>query len=568
MYFLGMCIHIAIYVLARIADDKITGTSFQFFEQLTENWLTESISSFDSYFDEPGCPNYQERLIRSNFSGIVQSCDCSTAYGYVVAKRCNYGKSSRQKRCTNMANSPEIKYHSWGGSTLCRQSSYISNYLDEVVVSKPDACPLNTINCGLSDSLGNYLCIKDSKECPINSFIIGRKTAGPNPTITTNQTTYNSQSREYTFTTSNYTYVFNEDSGFADYSNLSSYKLVLLNQQKAIFYNKSPYRLSSSSSYIPKIITHFTVSDDTPCYDEYYWSTYTREYILLKSVVRGTCSKYAIEDKEVPNPKNLNYVQYNTDAVLIDKESKNDFLDDNNITKFLLSLPLYTAPSNDVTTSLYANKYVGISESCRKLIKIEYDGNPGTTDLILSLKDFQTVIKDVDGYVYAANICSLIIMIIVIVFTFVLVVLLCADDSCKNKINVVFWVTYFYMGLWNLIICAVAAGKLKMVELKHINFLINNNCLDAQAHTIIEHNLNSYRNTLKLSQAAAIISAISFFIFPFAIYYMGIVSKENYMDEVNMESGMLDHECNEAPTASPSNVVIENFNNKDANAIN
>ena len=151
--------------------------SFNYFKYDYENneIISEINNNINGYLIESisfrkTCHGDEEKVIIGIWDGTVKGCDCD---GNLFKELCT--DDQIKSGCKSSYPIAPINYLIFNSSYICAKKSKIK-YKDLIktnqVVSKGNSCPLNYKLCGILDTLGRKLCVKNGESCPINNITI------------------------------------------------------------------------------------------------------------------------------------------------------------------------------------------------------------------------------------------------------------------------------------------------------------------------------------------------------------------------------------------------------------
>ena len=260
------------------------------------------------------------------FPGFKKGCTCAgiTSYAYdqngedeVNIGQCSYNQTLN--KCKNIDQIPEEQIDYWNKGKFCsklyeKSENELKGYLYFLnnSVYEGKNCQTGYKKCGKLDDMGNYLCIPNDEECPINDII-------------------------------------ESNIRLPDLENNYSYT----NIGDKYFY----YTNSSDNPIILKL----KVTEGKLCIDKTYYYTEFPQYILDNNFKYYSC-RNKIEGE-----------LYEKDFKPLDIQKKRDFYLNSNINISSLykegeyppyySYPLYSLEAN---MSLYAKRYIGFDKECLK----------------------------------------------------------------------------------------------------------------------------------------------------------------------------------------------------------
>jgi hypothetical protein len=116
------------------------------------------------------CNGDEEKLTLGVWDGTSDGCDC----GNILFKNiCS--KDQKENGCTSLFSNEPINYMLFNSSYICAKKSklkYRELLKTNQVISKEEKCPNDYKSCGILDSFGRKLCMKENESCPINANTI------------------------------------------------------------------------------------------------------------------------------------------------------------------------------------------------------------------------------------------------------------------------------------------------------------------------------------------------------------------------------------------------------------
>ena len=122
------------------------------------------------------------------FPGSVEGCSCVEVYSYprdqtgeyeVNPGLCDFNQS--RNGCSDIPEIPEKKLDAWANKKFCCKYYYLPDssfkgylYFLNNSVLENEECQSGYKKCGKLDDMGNYLCLPENEECPINDVITSR----------------------------------------------------------------------------------------------------------------------------------------------------------------------------------------------------------------------------------------------------------------------------------------------------------------------------------------------------------------------------------------------------------
>ena len=129
--------------------------------------LIQSISFRDT------CDSQEEKLVLGIWDGTNEGCNCN---GIILNGICS--KDQKENGCISLFSNPPIKYTIFNSSYICARKfklKYKELLKTNQTISKENNCPINYTLCGILDTLGRKLCVKNGDYCPINTDNIKNK---------------------------------------------------------------------------------------------------------------------------------------------------------------------------------------------------------------------------------------------------------------------------------------------------------------------------------------------------------------------------------------------------------
>ncbi len=303
------CGFLTIFIINFFIHSKLTGFDSVYTVNLAKNWITSPI--IDIQLGNQCSGNYSQ-LILDTWPGTVRGCICS---GVIQIGSCTSDDDENTNYCTDINEIIATPLSIWHGSGFCVKRTPVTSYLDFTISSSDSDCPSYLKNCGKLDSMGNYLCVSATIECPINYIkILAENEIVPN--------------------------------GFK-YLKLSRNGI----DKKLIFGNNGSTGM---------IITELKISDNTPCVNPYFYSKSSNSYILDYIYNRDRCF-FGYGGK-----------LYDDNYIPIDTMKLDDLYLDNNILYSIKSqLPNYPVNILQSETRLFYRNYIGLNKKCYEEIKYD-----------------------------------------------------------------------------------------------------------------------------------------------------------------------------------------------------
>ena len=129
--------------------------------------LIQSISFKDT------CDSQEEKLVLGIWDGTNEGCNCN---GIILNGICS--KDQKENGCVSLFSNPPIKYTIFNSSYICATKfklKYKELLKTNQTISKENNCPINYTLCGILDTLGRKLCVKNGEYCPINTNNVQNK---------------------------------------------------------------------------------------------------------------------------------------------------------------------------------------------------------------------------------------------------------------------------------------------------------------------------------------------------------------------------------------------------------
>ena len=112
------------------------------------------------------CDIEEEKLILGIWDETSEGCDCN---GNILNWKCS--KKQKENDCVSLFSDPPVECVIFNSSYLCVKRlklKYRELLKTNQVISKEKNCPLNYTFCGVLDTLGRKLCVKNEESCPLN----------------------------------------------------------------------------------------------------------------------------------------------------------------------------------------------------------------------------------------------------------------------------------------------------------------------------------------------------------------------------------------------------------------
>ena len=252
------------------------------------------------------------------FPGSQHGCTCVHIsyyyYDQTGEKQVNIGKCTSNQTYNGCEEVPAVKMQklqNWNYGKFCSKSYELSSELKGYLyflnssVLENEECQKGYKRCGKLDDMGNYLCLPENEECPINDIIVS--------------TTILSDLTDYNYTRINGKYFY--------YTNLSD----------------------------KPIISKLKVMEGKMCMDRAYYYTEYPQYILDNNFKYYGC-KHKIEGEI-----------YDKNIETLDTRTKEVFYSDNRLNlkdyyyQWYFDFPFY---SLNAQMNLYPQRYLGYDKQC------------------------------------------------------------------------------------------------------------------------------------------------------------------------------------------------------------
>ena len=274
-------------------------------------------------------PDWKDQYVGTiyHFPGNQEGCSCIhekdekyKEYSELGLNRINIGLCTswsfqKTNGCFDINSVNKINLISWGQGKFCSKKYNTSEfelkgyllYLSHSVLEKEE-CEKGYKKCGKLDDVGNYLCIEENEECPINDIKIT-----------------NSRDEEY---------------------EKLNYSHIIINDNKYLYY--------TNTSEKPVISKLKVVEDGILCIDKTQFFTKFPQYILDQNYNNYGC-------------RFINGNFYENDTEILDYRTKEILYNDSdiNLTK---TFPDYTYgypfSSLKANMTLYPHRYIGFDKKC------------------------------------------------------------------------------------------------------------------------------------------------------------------------------------------------------------
>ncbi len=284
---------------------------------IVNNWSKGPIVDIISIDKLADCSTGYELLVRDQWSGTVDGCDCrgQTSLGISIDRRNKLNRvifSNNETRAGSLNVNPRSArtYGAWKGSKICVQRS--NSTYDEIIpkMAVSNICTLGYKKCGVVDTVNNIYCVPFNASCPINKVMISNIRVNP---------------------------PFD-----------AIYKKINLGSNYALYF----------TSYAPNsslIVDVGIAEDGNICVDPTQKYSKNATYILeVDQGITGNCSYY------LPNAGNFDR-RYKA----IDTTSKQDLYGDNGVSWQLNFVPDYPYALLLSNVGLVSRPYIGFSQTCK-----------------------------------------------------------------------------------------------------------------------------------------------------------------------------------------------------------
>jgi hypothetical protein len=289
---------IILYFILKNAD-------FTYIQSIGFNWKSYPISSLSTLdVRNPICKNDHTQVIFDFWFGTANGCDCTNSL-FVVGSALTRGFCTRRQPppgCIDIISNDPSPYVFWRGNLFCKNKSTL-NYFDMNIVSDPNVCGEKFKNCGIIDSLGNFLCLPQTENCPINKVeFIKNEDLIKNSIKTNNNSTINNNTSNLTI----------------DYDNNPLLKNFVgyLKMEGGVWAYSNKFTNS-------KIINQFKISEGKPCLNTYFHNSYKGRFLLENNYFLHSCWKTKIDKS----------IQFDERYFLLDSYEKKKLYNENRITE-------------------------------------------------------------------------------------------------------------------------------------------------------------------------------------------------------------------------------------------
>lgn len=173
--FIVFALALTIMIIAIIANTNMKFNSRSLVD-ISDNWLSHPIVNI---IDTKGDCAEQDLLAIGGWEGTDSGCDCRHAYGNriqytdrrIIPSVCNMNMTL--SGCENIRPISPVQFRSWRGANLCASRS-LKSFYDYAKNTPPRGrtCEDGYKQCGLIDTSGNLLCLKENEVCPVNKILV------------------------------------------------------------------------------------------------------------------------------------------------------------------------------------------------------------------------------------------------------------------------------------------------------------------------------------------------------------------------------------------------------------
>lgn len=382
VHFIHLALVAVTFAFVLVGFINVNKTEYDYINSLGDNWNLGPVEEITPR-DGP-CLNGEQQLLNDVWQGTMLGCDCSRSLfnfweSPITRGSCNKRKKSNRSGLLYTKNQNSVSNYlcydippispmplrNWSGKNICGKRMPF-NYLEMMVVDSPQKCDFHSDNklvfksCGIIDNLGNYLCVHESVNCPINNIlVVNNKVQTP--------------------------------------ANYTSYDI---SDGKKIMYTN----VETSG----KILVEFKLSEGEPCMNPKYNNLNSEKHILENQ-------NYNVGCQEIGERKELFDNMYRE----LDADDNFSFYNNNGVESLLKTLPKYKPNSNVEYTRLFIREYHGINAECKERILKDKEGISG---MIISLLSFGSKLSSIIGWVFAALIISSVSLGLDIIVYFVCII--------------------------------------------------------------------------------------------------------------------------------------------------
>ena len=281
------------------------------------NLIQESLNYYP-LFELNYSSNCEDQKIETlySFPGNQVGCTCvglSYFDGQIFREQCDSNHTSLG--CKTIKENPSINLYLWEKGKFCSKKYNVKDsklkgyfYFLNNSVLENENCQNGFKRCGKLDDMGNYLCLPEDEECPINNIVI---------------------------------------------SNHSLTDLEYLNYSLSVFDGKYIYYTNKDKN--KGIIYNLKVAEEKLCKDKTFFYTRYPQYILDNNFEKYGCRN--LIDGQL----------YDENIDILDTRKKNDLYLDSNIDlrkiydNYIYDFPFYNLQANMI---LYPERFIGYNKKC------------------------------------------------------------------------------------------------------------------------------------------------------------------------------------------------------------
>ena len=163
---LSITLALALYII--VITFSFVYKKYEFEKESIIAYIHNSLNSKLIYEFTPRdhCLEGEEKLVLGSWDGTITKCDC----GLHTYNRTCTGNDYDQKgvKCRTISGERPVNYTKFNGQEICvkRKGEIFSKLIESgKIVAKNENCP--EITCGIVDTLGRKLCVKNGEECPL-----------------------------------------------------------------------------------------------------------------------------------------------------------------------------------------------------------------------------------------------------------------------------------------------------------------------------------------------------------------------------------------------------------------
>lgn len=315
------------------------------------------------------CSEFQYPSPLYTWPGTQNGCSCSEVSEYKYRQKNENlvfpGECERNQTlngCKDIEEQPPFTITTWSYGSFC--SKYYSKSSIESdngyrkflknSVRNGEKCKEGFKNCGKLDDIGNYLCIPEEEDCPINDIIVSNK----------------------------------------ERDDLIDYEYIILEDNKFIYF--------TNQAKNKPVITKFKVTEGKVCADKRYLYTEFPQYILDNNYEYYGCRNKIID--------NL----FDTNVEVLDRKIKNEFFEEGNLTlsEIFGNYSEFPFQSLNAEMILYAKNYVGYDLQCLQKNNFDLEDTIFSEERIYSMENGLKLIRKYNKILYILTIFCLLIYIV------------------------------------------------------------------------------------------------------------------------------------------------------------